>query len=188
MLFRSTMIGTRQEDWLFDGFSHSRARWNVLGQDVMMAQWRQKNASGETAFWTDDWNGYPANRDRVLRYLYERRIANPIVLTGDIHSFWANDLKLNFDDPNSPTVATEFVGTSITSHPPPYRPFADLLPGNPHVRYFESRKRGYAALDIGPDKIVTRFRSLSDVNDMAATVSTLKTFAVENGRPGVVEA
>ena len=36
---------------------------------------------------------------------------------GDIHSFWATDLKADFDNPSSVTVSTEFVGTSITSAP-----------------------------------------------------------------------
>jgi phosphodiesterase/alkaline phosphatase D-like protein len=33
-----------------------------------------------------------------LKFFAERKIANPVVLTGDIHSNWANDLLLNFED------------------------------------------------------------------------------------------
>ena len=54
-------------------------------------------------------------RKRLLRFLADRRVPNPVVLTGDIHSNWVNDLKVDFDKPESPTVATEFVGTSISS-------------------------------------------------------------------------
>ena len=81
----------------------------------MISQWRQTNAIGETAFSTDDWNGYPAARTRLLNRIRESRLANPVAVCGDLHSYWANDLKLDFDDPSSPTVATEFVGTSVSA-------------------------------------------------------------------------
>jgi alkaline phosphatase D len=65
---------------------------------------------------------------------------------------------------------------------------ADVLPDNPHVRFFESRKRGYVSVDVDAKQMITRLRVISDVVDPKASVSTLKTFAVENGKPGVVGA
>ena len=73
-----------------------------------MAQLRRKR-DGIDAFWTDDWNGYPANRKRLLQHIYDAKVSNPVVFSGDIHSFFANDLKLDFDDESSPIAATEFV-------------------------------------------------------------------------------
>ena len=179
-----TMIGAEQEAWLFDGLARSPARWNVIGQDVLMAQLRQKTLDGDFGYWTDSWDGYPASRTRLLQHIAQSRTRNPIVLGGDVHSFWANDLKLDFDDPASQIVATELIGTSIASKGPSYEQFARCLPDNPHVRFFESRFRGYACADITPAAMTTRFRVVSDVTVPDATVSTLKTFAVENGRPG----
>ena len=49
---------------------------------------------------------------------------NPVVIGGDIHSFWVTDLKADFREPASTTVATEFVGTSVTSLGVPYDTFA----------------------------------------------------------------
>jgi alkaline phosphatase D len=83
-------------------------------------------------------------------------------------------------------VATEFVTTSITSEPPPYELFQQLLPENPHVRYFESRHRGYVAVDLTRDRMETRFQVISERRDPAATVSTLKRFVVESGKAGAV--
>jgi alkaline phosphatase D len=57
---------------------------------------------------------------------------------------------------------------------------------NPHVRYFESRKRGYTTIDVEAGRITTKFRSVSDATDPAATVETLKSFIVEDGRPGAI--
>ena len=183
-----TMLGAQQETWLYDGLAQSKARWNILAQDVMMAQLRQTAADGEVRFWTDDWNGYPAARGRLLQHIHDSHVANPVVLTGDIHSFWTNDLKLDFDDASSPVVATEFVGTSISSDGPSYTTFSRYLPDNPHVRFFESRTRGYMTIDVTPERMTTQYRGITDVTDPAATVLTLKSFAVENGKAGAVEA
>ncbi len=108
--------------------------------------------------------------------------------SGDIHSFFANDLKLDFDDQSSPTIATEFVGTSVSSYGPPYDPIAKVLPDNPHVHFFDSRRRGYVLIDLASDAMQAQMRVVSDAHDPKATISTFKTFMVENGRAGVVEA
>jgi alkaline phosphatase D len=182
-----TMIGFAQEAWLDAGFARSKAQWNLIAQDVLMAQLHQKNQSGTVGYWTDDWDGYPAGRRRLLARIAQTKVSNPVVIGGDIHSFFANDLRVDFDDPNSPVVATEFVGTSVTSVGPPYDLIAAVLPDNPHVRFFESRKRGYCSVDVDAKLMTTRMRVLSDVTDPQAGVSTLKTFAVESGRAGVAE-
>jgi alkaline phosphatase D len=85
-------------------------------------------------------------------------------------------------------VATEFVGTSVSSNGPPYEAIAAVLPDNPHVRFFESRKRGYVSVGVEAGQMTVQLRALSDVTDPQASVSTLKSFAVENGRRGVVSA
>ena len=62
----------------------------------------------------------------------------------------------------------------------------EALPENPHVRYFESRYRGYVAVDITCERMESRLRVISDRRDPKATVSTLKRFVVESGRPGAI--
>jgi hypothetical protein len=76
---------------------------------------------------TDNWDGYPANRTRLLKRIQETQVSNPVVFSGDMHSFFANNLRVDFDDPNSPVVATEFVGTSISAHGPPHALMAQAL-------------------------------------------------------------
>jgi alkaline phosphatase D len=182
-----TMLGFDQEAWLYSALEHSKTQWNLIAQDVLMAQFRKK-LDGVDAFWTDDWNGYPANRKRLLQRIHDSKVPNPVVVSGDIHSFFANDLKLDFYDPSSPTVATEFVGTSISSYGPPYEPIAQALPDNPHVHFFESRRRGYVIADLASDHMQVQMRVVSDAHDPKAGIGTLKTFAVEGGHPGVVAA
>jgi alkaline phosphatase D len=182
-----TMIGFNQEAWLYAGLAHSKAQWNLIAQDVLMAQLREKD-DGVDKFWTDDWDGYPANRTRLLKRIRDSKVPNPVVASGDIHSFFANDLRVDFDDTSSPIVATEFVGTSIASYGPPYDLINRALPDNPHVHFFESRKRGYVCVDLKRADMAVRMRAVADAHDPKAGIATLKTYAVESGRPGVVEA
>jgi alkaline phosphatase D len=50
-----------------------------------------------------------------MAFLGQRKPSNPVSLAGDVHSNWAMDLKANFDNPQSATVGSEFVCTSISS-------------------------------------------------------------------------
>ena len=182
-----TMMGFAQEAWLYSTLAHSKAQWNLIAQDVLMAQVRVKQ-NNDYGFSTDDWDGYPANRTRLLRCILDTKVSNPVVLSGDMHSFFANDLRLDFDDQTSPIVATEFVGTSISSYGPPYDLISQALPDNPHVHFFESRQRGYVSVDIARAGMQARMKNVSDVKDPKADITTLRTFAVEGGRPGVATA
>jgi alkaline phosphatase D len=101
----STMLGPEQERWLLAGLDASEARWNVVAQQVLMVELDHAEGDAEIV-WTDAWDGYPAARNRVLGHVMSRNIANPVVLTGDWHSTFVNDLKADFADPDSPTIAT----------------------------------------------------------------------------------
>jgi alkaline phosphatase D len=184
-----SMIGMAQEAWLFDGLKSSHAKWNVIANDVLMARLHQPGPSGKMdGAWTDDWNGYPASRDRLMQHIAGSKVSNPVTITGDIHSFWANELKTDFDDPKAPAIGTELVGTSVTSYGIDYDKTLPVLPYNPHIKFFESRKRGYVSVDLTRKTLTAKYQTVSDVTDPAATLSTLKTFVVEDGKPGPQEA
>mgnify|MGYP000117208377 CR=1 FL=1 len=183
-----SMLGFEQEKWLCDRFAKSDATWNLMGQDLLVAAFVQKGKDRDKnpiiGHYTDGWDGYPATRERLLWAMQASRLRNPVMLGGDIHSFWATELR---PSPDAPVVATEFVGTSVTSDNPSHQDFADMLPENPHVKYFNARSHGYVSVTVRPDHLETRFQAISDRADPNATVSTEKRFVVENGRPGVVE-
>jgi alkaline phosphatase D len=183
-----TFLGFEQERWLYDGLARSQARWNILGQDLVMAGLRFGNGDAETRYWTDTWDGYPVARDRMTDALATLKPRNPVVLSGDYHSFWTNDVKRVSADPSSATVATEFVGTSISSSGPPYDALMANMPNNPQIKFFDSRVRGYMSIDMDRDRMNTRYRAISDVRDPHAAVSTLNSWVVEDGRPGAVAA
>ncbi len=117
----------------------------------------------------------------------QRPVANPVVITGDWHSTFVNDLKANFDDPASPTVATEFVGTSISTNGDAivYGPYyGPMVPENPHIRFFEGDRRGYVVCTLDRATWLTELRMVSTVSRPDAPASTLASFVVEDGRPG----
>ena len=123
----------------------------MLPQQVMMAKVDQMPGP-EERYSMDQWSGYDADRTRILDFMRTRRPSNPVILTGDIHSNWVNDLKVDFKDPGAPAVATEFVGTSITSggdgldQSPRMK---DVLAENPFVK-FQNSQRGYVSCSVTP--------------------------------------
>ncbi|MBV8880627.1 MAG: alkaline phosphatase D family protein, partial [Planctomycetaceae bacterium] len=139
-----TIMGAAQRDWLFDGLKASGAAWNVVAQQVMMA--RVDRMAGEgVAYSMDQWPGYEMERRKVLKHFHDAKISNPIVLSGDIHTNWANELIADFDDLDSKIVGHEFVGTSISSGGDGVaapKTLAQTYAENPFVR-FHNAERGY---------------------------------------------
>jgi alkaline phosphatase D len=127
-----------------------------------------------------------AARNRLLNFLNQRQPSNPVVISGDIHSSWVHDLKLDFSNPNSPTVGTEFVGTSITSDFPTafIAPSQAALPNNPHTKFFNGAYRGYVRCKLTPERWQSDYRVVSSIVDLNASVKTLASFVVQNGQPG----
>lgn len=182
---RRTMLGWQQETWLHRSLAQSQGRWNIIAQDLLVAPLLQRDPNSKSlGHWTDGWDGYEATRQRVLHSIEQTRARNPVFWGGDIHSFWTTDLHLDSEDPESKIVATEFVGTSVTSDGPSFEAFNSILPLNPHVKFFDSRQRGYVSVTLDETQMQTRFRVISDRRDPLATVSNLARFIVEDGRAG----
>ena len=182
-----TMLGAEQEAWLDAGFAGANSAWNVIAQQTLMAQLDRKAGPGKSV-WTDGWDGYPAARRRLLEAVAARRPANPVVIGDDVHSHWVADLKPDFDDPNSPVVASEFCGTSITSQGPSQKFVEAALAENPHLKYGRGDKRGYVRVEITPKQLRADLRAMESVQSAEAACSTLASYIVEDGRPGPQKA
>ena len=174
-----TLLGAAQERWLGEGLAQTDARWNLLAQQTLMAPFTWTK---EGRFWTDGWAGYPVARERLLDTLAERRAANPVVLSGDVHCNYVADLKRRPGD--AAPLATEFCGTSITSHGMAQARLDPALPLNPHIHYARSEERGYMSFRLDPQRLEAALRVVSDANDPNATIRTAARYGVEAGRPG----
>ena len=194
--------------------------WQVLGNQVVMARVAApdlKATMGEAAFAgllaklpdyarsrvaqsvamaaydipsnLDAWDGYPADRQRVYD-IFSAAKARPIVLAGDSHMFWANEL---WNDAGQKRVAVEFGTTSVTS--PGY---GDILPGvplgeafvqrNKEVKYAHPSAKGFVVLTLAHGKATSDLMAVSTILEPTYTVSALKRFVVTPAADGGVEA
>lgn len=194
--------------------------WQVLGNQVVMARVAApdlKATMGEAAFAgllaklpdyarsrvaqsvamaaydipsnLDAWDGYPADRQRVYD-IFSAAKARPIVLAGDSHMFWANEL---WNDAGQKRVAVEFGTTSVTS--PGY---GDILPGvplgeafaqrNKEVKYAHPSAKGFVVLTLEHGKATSDLMAVSTIHEPTYTVSALKRFVVTPTADGGVEA
>jgi alkaline phosphatase D len=184
-----TLTGADQERWLRAGLDHSPARWNVIAQQVMMSPIQFPNPTGGVPPLVanlDQWDGYAPQRARLLNHLAAARIANPVVLAGDIHSTWFSELLLN-----ERPVAVEFTATSVSSDfPIAYdAPLKALNPTlNPHVRYFDGSRRGYLRCSVTRSAWHTDVRTVETIDVRETPVTTSASYAVEAGTARLVTA
>ncbi|GAA0428169.1 alkaline phosphatase [Actinoplanes capillaceus] len=181
-----SITGAEQEDWLLDGFRRSTARWDVLGQQVFFGQ-RDNNSGPQKVLSMDSWDGYQGSRDRITRGWVDAGVRNPVVLTGDVHAHWADELKLDWNDPTSKTVGTELVCSSITSG----GNGADVASGNhtwaawnPHLRFYNNQ-RGYVRTRITGETLTADFVVLPYVTEAGAPAHTRASFIIEDRVPGL---
>ena len=184
-----SLPGSQQEQWIADGFRRSRARWDVLGQQVFFSQVDLTPGPGR-GFNPDAWDGTPASRDRVVDSWVAAKARNLVVLTGDVHASWAAEVRTRFDDPAAPLVGTELVTTSATSggdgsETRPETP--GILADNPHIRFYNNR-RGYVRTRFTPNQLTADFRGVPYVKQPGAPVETKATFVVEDRKAGLNRA
>ena len=123
----------------------------------------------------DSWDGYPPARERLYQ-LFRRVGSRPLVLSGDSHAAWANNL---YDD-SKRLVGHEFGTTAITS--PSY---GAVLPGlgavlakiNPEVAFCDQDTKGYTVLTLTPDKATADYVALSTVMAKPFTRKIAASFA-----------
>ena len=182
-----TMMGREQEVWLERNLRASPAQWNVLANQVMIAQVARGTAEAPT-YAMDKWDGYVAARRRLLALLAATPPSNPVVITGDVHSNWVADLRTDFEDPASPIVSSEFVGTSMTSGGDGSDGSVERVRAlNPHVKFFNAR-RGYVRAEVTPHTWRCDYRVLPYVSRPGAPIDTRASFVLQSGRKGVQPA
>lgn len=180
-----SMLGAEQEEWLLDGLSRSDATWQILANQTVMVEADRDPGPGKLLP-MDNWNGYQAARQRLLDGVHERRVENLVVITGDAHCSMVADLKLDFDDPDSPTLGAEFLGTSISSGgngADMDQRGIDWAASNPHMKYYNAR-RGYVRCTVEEGTLRSDYRIVPYVDRPDAPIGTHASFVVEAGKPG----
>lgn len=174
-----SILGSNQKNWLKSELSSSAAQWNILGQQVMMAP---LEAFGSVLN-TDQWDGYPIERMELLNYIIDSAISNVVILTGDIHSSWANDIPLsNYDaSTGANSAAVEFVATSVTSPGFPIGFGESIITTlNPHIQWAELNQKGYVILDIDKTRTQGEWYFMDDVSTPGNGQSFAKAYFVND--------
>jgi alkaline phosphatase D len=174
-----TLLGSEQFDWFIDRCERSDARWRLIGNGVMIGQVLSDfmpedlgDPLSELGVLTkrehgpepDQWDGYPVERRRLLEAINEHAERNIVFLSGDCHSSWAMDIKLDIDDPEEASIGGEFCTTSLTSenldddagwHPRSWSLHIEqeIIEKNPHIRWVETDSHGYLTVDVLPDRV-----------------------------------
>ncbi len=174
-------LGGVQELWVESQLRKRQPDWTILAGPQVFSPFEQTK-NDLPAFWNDDWNGYPAARKRLIAALQAHAVKNPVFVGGDVHSFWANQVPSDPDRRDSAPVASEFVTTAITSNGPPYDFFMQQMPKNPHVKYFESRYRGYSLCQMTRERWQTDCYSVDRSSAKPERVR-LASFVVDSGNP-----
>lgn len=197
-----TMLGAAQERWFAETLASSKGAghtWQVIAQQVQVAPQAapaditrligpEIAAGGRVWFETaqrltplglpwnlDNWNGYPAARTRLLEAC-AANAANAVLLGGDSHNCWLNNLRLG-----DRVAALEFAGGSVSS-PGMERTLTAARPGeresmlrdaNPELAFCDVTSRGYAALRFTRSACETEWVAFDGVREPQAPAPRL---------------
>jgi alkaline phosphatase D len=167
-----TIMGGAQERWLTTRLAGETRPWTLVAQQVFFAPLWLDGARRST--FSDQWDGYAANRDRVLRDFRRPSVRNPIVLSGDVHSFWANDLR----GPSGEALGGEIVTSALAAASPPPGRFGDVARNNPHVRFYDTDHAGWVRIDIDRKTMQADMRMIADRTAADSIVRSAATFAM----------
>jgi alkaline phosphatase D len=193
-----TLLGHAQKAWFKGALESSRAKWRIVGNQVMIMA---LDVPARTTINPDQWDGYAAERRELLEFAQARGIADIAFLTGDIHTFFAGNVTPSGRE-GAPAVdgtpaAVEFVGGAMTSKGLEEEvPDSDGVVGrpltengvranNPHIKFANLVKRGYGVLEARADELRVDFRSADTVDRSSSPVTTLASFRVAKGSPNV---
>lgn len=173
------LLGANQEARLISQLQSSTARWKLIGQQVVFAQWRlvglpnltnilNPGGQGGVFINVDQWNAYPRARERIWNAIRGGQAApnvaidNIVIITGDVHSSWAEDIT---EDPTNifaydpltgdGSMAVEFVCPSVTS-PAEFPDTPVTVPvfllQNLHIKFGDIQNKGYILIDVTPER------------------------------------
>ena len=184
-----TMLGTDQFSWLTNNLKNSSTQWKILGQQVMLSPLEIFGA----VLNEDQWDGYDYERNRLYDSILTNNIDNIVVLTGDIHSSWVNDIPSNNYDASNCTgsLGVKYVVTSVTS------PGLSFLGGvatgtislfNPHIQYTNLSEHGYMILDVSKSKVTGNYYYMNSVDVVLSGEYFEDAYSVLDGEKCVEQA
>jgi alkaline phosphatase D len=202
-----TITGAAQMSWLTDGLVNSTATWKIVGNPVMISRldvgtlpaWLL-GPLGELigvpangyALNADQWDGYNADRERLVDTLRTHATKDVVFITGDIHTSWANELTTKNTGSANPAAA-EFVVPSVTSDnindylgtsaggPLSLLAASLIKVTNPHVKWVETDGHGFGVLDLTTSRCRMDWYHLADRTKQSSSVKWVQGWSVGRG-------
>ncbi len=176
-----TILGATQMQWLKDELSNSQAQWKIIGNQVMIAPLKL----GTVYFSNDQWDGYQADRNRIISHVMNNSIENVAVITGDIHTSWGNDIPIPGATYNPTTgvgsVFVEFVTPSISTGSPVSNSLLPIIElTNPHMKYVDLTHYGYVVLDMDTNRVQGDWYHVSTLQSTSYTVTRAASWYANN--------
>jgi len=212
-----TLLGLQQEQWLKESLlksTQSRTRWQIIAQQIVMGeivspqevgQWlpedapeflKRRLAAGLVAaklglpYNFDSWGGFPVARSRLLQDVLDAD-ANPIVLSGDSHNVWAQNLTVG-----NTAAGVEFATHSVTS--PGFESYlrrgapadvaAALRATNPGLVFSNTHQRGYTSILLGRDEAVGQFHFMKTIRERTTELAGTHSLRVRHGERRMIDS
>ena len=188
--------------------SSSKKPWQIIGNQTLFAKMDTPNLAEsltseekekfpsfykEFLYWsrfgvpfgTDSWNGYGAEREWLLGEAVKNN-SNMIVLTGDTHSSWGIDLKMQTPQPTDEQWHAVELGVSAITSPSiaeslsiePDRISEMLIDSNENLQYSQTANRGYLSVKLTHEKVDTQFHYISTIEDKVFQSAGIDRFEV----------
>jgi alkaline phosphatase D len=170
-----TMLGAAQEQWLDGALASSKATWNLLAQGTPFAPIFEGTAEAPLIY-SDGWSGYPAAQQRLTDALARHKVANPVVLTGDLHAFFVSEVRTGRDRP----VAVELVTSSIANNNTDKTTFMSL---NPHIHFHDGTHSGYVRCEATPQRTRADLVAIENMRDPRTPRTVLASYEIASGDP-----
>jgi alkaline phosphatase D len=179
-----TLLGARQERWMREQFMRPTSKWTVMVQPTLFSPLFEKNNKGEAVVFNDSWSGYEASRKRITDMIDRRKAESScVIIGGDMHSFWAAEVKKDYANPESETIAVEFVASAVANISHSHDRYTRMLPENPHIKHVDARQCGYGLADVTPRQTDVKLMAVPNIWRRDLPMAPQKHYVVERGRP-----
>ena len=182
-----TILGNRQLTWLEKNLE-KRAKWNLICNQVPFGPMYSGSKNGEK--YMDGWDGYPIEREKLIKYIESKEIHNTVFVTGDYHRAIALESDRNGTASSSDNIAVELIVSSITSanddeyfsKEEAVKRHERYLTNNPHMKYCNNTDNGYLILEIYLNEIKVNYVMISSIKTPNGITSVEKTFVIESDK------
>ncbi len=182
------MLGKEQFDWLIDGLKSSETNWNIIGSQVIFSDWVIEPLGYGSRLNMDTWDGYPAEKRRLIEAFKANNLKELVFVSGDSHSSYAFEVPSNpaiYDARTSNgTIAVEFATPSITSsnlgtyetEEKVKEVEAAMKKANRHLKYVDLSHNGYIILELSPTQIYAHYYYVDKVNERSTNEEKAMTY------------